>query len=253
MAFPTKEYNKLEGLQKIWGVSQEDMFYTIENGLLRVCVWLPLRFIERGVMKNKKFIYENHEPTEGFVALRPEDCRRICSTGRAKLNIFKSISEEAHSLRLAYEPPQPAINVRISDLVVLKKDRKKFEATYDIAESNILDLHPKKTEPSFIVSKDYRYMKLNGKEYHFGDVQARVIEQLHDAAQSHKPWVHSKTLLYESGSNAVRLRDLFKSNKDWNDVIASNKRGYYRLNVPLEGISTDSEQDIQPDLKQQSC
>lgn len=40
MAFPTKEYNKLEGLQKIWDVSQEDMFYTIENGLLRVCVWV---------------------------------------------------------------------------------------------------------------------------------------------------------------------------------------------------------------------
>jgi hypothetical protein len=36
MAFPTKDYNKLESLQKTWDVSQEDMFYTIENGLLRV-------------------------------------------------------------------------------------------------------------------------------------------------------------------------------------------------------------------------
>ncbi len=253
MAFPTKDYNKLESLQKTWDVSQEDMFYTVENGLLRVCVWLPLRFIERGVMKNKKFIYENHEPTEGFVAVRPEDCRRICSTGRAKLNIFKSISEDGHSLRLAYEPPQPAINVSISDLVVLKKDRKKFEETYDISENNVLNLHPDKSEPAFVVSQDYRYIKLNGNEHHFGDVQARVIEQLHDAAQSHKPWVHSKTLLYESGSNAVRLRDLFKSNKDWNDVIESNKRGYYRLNVPLESINSDSGQSIKPDLKQQSC
>lgn len=253
MAFPTKDYNKLEGLQKIWGVSQEDMFYTVENALLRTCVWLPLRYMERGIMKDKKFIYEAHEPKEGFVGVRPEDCRRICSTGRAKLNIFNSICDDGYILRLAYEPPQPAIYVRISDLVVLQEDRKKFEESYDIAESNVMDLHPDKNEPRFIVSKDYRYIKLDGIEYHFGDVQARVIAQLHDAAQSHTQWVHSKTLLYESGSNAVCLRDLFKSNKNWVDVILSNKRGYYRLNVPLEMSDPLIENIIKPDIKQQSC
>ncbi len=161
MAFPRKNYDKLESMQKTWGVSQEDLFYAVENDLLRVCVWLPLRFIERGVMKDKKFIYEAHEPKEGFVVVRPEDCRRICSNGRAKLKIFKSISEEGHSLRLAYEPPQPSINVRISDLVVLKQDREKFEETYNIAESNVLSLHPDQNEPDFIISKDYRYVKMD--------------------------------------------------------------------------------------------
>ncbi len=69
MAFPTREYNKLRSLQENWGVSQEDIFYAIENGLLRTCVWLPLRFIERGVIKRRKFIYETHEHQEGFVGV----------------------------------------------------------------------------------------------------------------------------------------------------------------------------------------
>jgi hypothetical protein len=38
MLFPTKDYNKLESLQKTRGVSQENMFYAVENDLLRVCV-----------------------------------------------------------------------------------------------------------------------------------------------------------------------------------------------------------------------
>jgi hypothetical protein len=75
---------------------------------------------------------------------------------------------------------------------------------------------------------------LDNEEYHLGDVQARVIEQLHDASQSHQPWVHGKTLIYESGSEAARLRDLFKNKRTWNGLIISNERDCYRLNVPLE-------------------
>jgi len=235
--FPQKEYERLLCLQKQWKVSQEDLFYSVENNLLRVCVWLPLRYVERGAMRNRRFIYERHEHQEGFVGVRPEDCRRICSTGRAKLRIFTSVGEDGHILRLAYEPPQPAICVRLSDLIVLKKDRYKFEKSYDVTEATLRELH-KRSAPHFSASEDYRYVKLDGDEFHLGDVQARVIEQLHDASQSHKPWVHGKTLIYESGSNAVRLRDLFKNRRTWRGLIISNERGYYRLNLPLDSVVT---------------
>ena len=50
MPFPTKDYHRLKSLQKRWGVSQEDIFYAIESGILRVCVWLPMRYVERCVV-----------------------------------------------------------------------------------------------------------------------------------------------------------------------------------------------------------
>lgn len=240
MAFPAREYNRLQSLQQIWDVSQEDMWYVVESGLLRTCIWLPLRFVERGVIKNRKFIYETHEPQEGFVGVRPEDCRKICSTGQAKLRIFHSICTDEHILRLAYEPPQPAVCVRLHDLVVLEKDREKFEKSYNIEASNIQALHPDKVPPHFIASEDYRYVKLDGLEYHLGDVQARIIEILHDAAQSHKPWVHGKTLIFESSSSATRLRDVFKNKPNWHNLLISNRRGYYRLNVPMEKLEKSS-------------
>lgn len=240
MVFHDKAYDRLHNLWKRWGITQEDAYYAIENGLLRTCVWLPLRYVERGVIKDGKFIYERHEPKEGFIGVRPEDFRRICSTGRAKLREFRSIKQEGHIIRMAYEPPQPAIMVRISDLVVLQDDRKKFEETYDIGQGNTLVFAAKPgVEGNFQFSNDYRHVTLDGKEFHLGDVQARVVEQLHDAARSRQPWVHGKTLIYESGSRAVRVRDIFKHKRDWRSLIVSNDRGYYRLNVPLKESHDD--------------
>lgn len=233
MALPEKAYDRLHNIWRRWGISQEDIYYAVENNLLRVCVWLPLRYMERCAIKDNKFIFVEHEHKEGFIGLRPEDFHCVCSTGCAKLRIFRSIKEEAHILRMAYEPPQPAISVRIHDLVVLHEDRVKFEATYHIAFHKEGDaICPSLKE--FSASSDYHHIILHGEEFHLGDVQARVVEQLHDALRSRTQWVHGKTLINGASSKALRLRDIFKSRSDWNKIIASNGRGYYRLNVEME-------------------
>lgn len=235
MSFPAKKYERLICLQRLWNVDQEDVYYAIENGLLRTCVWLPIRYVEKGAIKDGKFVYEIYEHRGGFIGVRPEDFRHVCSTGRAKLRIFRSIENEGYMLRLAYEPPQPSIMVRIHDLVVLQEDREIFEQTYNIGQGGSIMLPDRvATESGFRFSNDYRHVTLDGNEYHLGDVQARVVEQLHDAARSRQPWVHGKTLIYESGSRAPRVRDIFKHKREWRQLIHSNDRGYYRLNVPLE-------------------
>jgi hypothetical protein len=232
MALPEKTYDRLHSLWKRWGLPQEDVYYAIENGLLRVCVWMPLRYMERGVIKHKKFVYEEHERQEGFIGVRPEDFHRICSTGCAKLRIFHSVKEKGYILRMAYEPPQPSISVRIHDLVVLREDRVAFEQTYDITPSAPLSAQQEKiAREEFSASADYHHIVLNGEEYHLGDVQASIVEQLHDAYRSRNQWVHGKTLLFGANSKAVRLRDVFKSKSDWTKIVASNGRGYYRLNL----------------------
>ena len=230
MGFPEKAYDRLYNLYKRWGISQEDVYYAIENGLLRTCVWMPLRVVEKGTIHDKKFVYSQYEQKEGFMGVRPEDFHRICSTGVARLRIFKSVRSEGYMVRLAYEPPQPALSVRLNDLVVLREDRAKFEAAYEITASN-LELVKGATTPAFVPSPDYHHIVVDGTEYHFGDVQARILEQLHDAAQSRTEWVHGKTLLHVANSRALRLRDVFKSKSNWQEIIESNGRGSYRLKI----------------------
>lgn len=239
MALPEKTYDRLHSLWKRWELPQEDIYYAVENDLLRVCVWVPLRFMERGVIKNRKFIYEEHQPEEGFVGVRPEDFHRICSTGCAKLRIFRSIKKAGHILRMAYEPPQPALSVRIHDLVVLRQDRLAFEETYSITASKSHAQQEKAAKQEFSASPDYHTIIINGEQFHLGDVQARVVEQLHDALQSRTQWVHGKTLIYGANSKAIRLRDIFKSKRDWSRIIASNGRGYYRLNIPSKELENN--------------
>lgn len=231
MPFPQKKYERLQCLQRKWQVSHEDIYYAIENGLLKTCIWLPLRWVERGAMKNRRFVFEQHEHVEGFVGVRPEDCRNIFSIGSAKLRVFHSVTPEGYILRLAYEPPQPEIAVRINDLVVLQHDREQFEETYNM--SAVEAPKCKENEQSiFHVTEDYRHVMLEGEEYHLGDVQARVVRHLHDAAQSRNPWMHGKTLIHESGSQALRVRDIFKNKPNWRKLVLSDDRGYYRLNLP---------------------
>lgn len=235
MALPEKAYDRLHSLWRQWGTSQEDVYYAIENGLLRVCVWMPMRYIERGILQEGRFVYERHEHKEGFIGVRPQDFHRISSTGCAKLRIFLSIKEEDRILRMAYEPPQPAISVRIHDLVILRQDREKFETIYQIPQERI-EAYPDAcaTQKEFSASGDYHHISMNGEEYHLGDVQARIVEQLHDALRSRTQWVHGKILLNNAGSRAMRLRDVFKGKRDWEKIVESNQRGYYRLNIESE-------------------
>ena len=232
MPLPEKTYDRLKSLYERWGLSQEDMYYAIENGWLRVSVWMPHRYMERGVMRNKQFIYVECEHKEGFIGLRPEDFHRISSTGSAELRIFCSVMQEEHILRIAYEPPQPPITVHINDLVVLRQHQLAFERDYQMAVSEVVSPPQEKIEQQeFSVSADYHHLTLNGEEYHLGDVQANIVHQLHDAYLSSNQWVHSKILLRSARSNAGRLRDVFKTKRGWNKIIASNGRGYYRLNL----------------------
>ncbi len=132
MGLPELEYHKIRPLHEEWNISQDRMFYFIENGLLRACIWLPLRYMERGIIQDGKFLFETYKHKEGFVALRPEDCWLVFSIGRTKLKIFKSIHEEQVALRIAYEPPQPEISVKIGDILILQEDKEKFENAYDL-------------------------------------------------------------------------------------------------------------------------
>lgn len=243
MVFPAKKYDRLSSMGKRWALSQEDIYYAIENGMLRVCVYMPMRYMERCTVRENKIVFENHECKQGFIAIRPEDFFRLTSTGRAKLRIFNSITIEGQVLRLAYEPPQPDLAVHIHDLVVLSEDREKFEALYQIVPMQDEECEKGCDCPNsdFTATGDYRHVTMNGEEFQLGAVQATIIQQLHDASVSTNPWVYGKTLLHNANSRTMRLRELFKGKNEWNKLIASDGRGYYRLNIPLRKTSASAQ------------
>lgn len=232
MLFPEKKYQRLHDVKRQWGLKQEDLYYAIENGLLRTSIWLPMRSMEIGVIKDGNFIYEMKEHVEGFVGLRSQDCHMIFSQGQMHLRIFRSTDQEKNILRLAYEPPQPDISVRISDILILKEHKEEFETNYNV--SKIKSTRAKEPVANFIASDNYKHVIMDDIEFHFGDVQAKIMEVLHDAALSRNPWVHGKTLIAATHSRASRMRDIFKKKKIWEHLLVSDKRGSYRLNFPLQ-------------------
>lgn len=76
---------------------------------------------------------------------------------------------------------------------------------------------------------DCRVVALNGYRFNFGDIQAAIIRQLLAASDTDNPWVHGKTLLANAGSTSMVMRDAFRHQQNWKELIAADGRGYYRL------------------------
>lgn len=68
-------------------------------------------------------------------------------------------------------------------------------------------------------------------------IQAKIIRELHKAAQSPNPWLLGKNLLIDSGARTQHLKDLFKSHPIL-PRIKYRAKGYYSLS--LEKLSTNS-------------
>ena len=58
-----------------------------------------------------------------------------------------------------------------------------------------------------------------------------TIRALHEAALRGEAWQSGKAILSSAGSKSLRMADVFKSQQDWRELIRSDRRGGYRLNV----------------------
>ncbi len=234
MPFPDKQYTRLETLLRVWSLSRDDILYAIENGLLHCCIWLQPRYVERGSEKNGFFAAQACERSDGLVRVRSEDCQVIFQQGEINAHSFMSLQKPNDMLRITHEPPQPYVPITIKHLLVMKEEQQRFEETHHVqcrykkSKNKYCKQHDKKQKLK--IFNDYKEMLVDGKSYHFGPVQADITKQLHEASKSENPWVHGKTLLARSGSQAMRFQDVFKNKKGWRTIIESDGRGYYRLN-----------------------
>ena len=126
-----------------------------------------------------------------------------------------------------------AIGIALHDLLVTRAERDRFETAHGLAAGEASDQSPGKQEESlFLQRNNYAEVVLNGEVFRLGLLQASIVRELHHASQSDNPWRHGKELLANSNAQTLRMVDLFKTKRNWRTLIASDGRGYYRLNIP---------------------
>jgi hypothetical protein len=242
MPLPNKSYFTLQSLACRWGASFDDIKYYIEHEALQVCCWLDYRDVMSYIPhKGKSAITCETKKFEGYVSVRACDARKVFRCGKYKLTSFLDFEDEARHISVA--PHSKEVLISVNDLMVTLKERTRFESENDLEPMEIqatqVNSESDKKQKSklsqglYINSRNCEYV-YNGNPLSFGAIQSNIIKQLAEARTTGKPWVHGKILLHKAGSQAIRMRDIFKSQAMWRELVESNKRGHYRLRDDLE-------------------
>jgi len=86
-----------------------------------------------------------------------------------------------------------------------------------------------------LLSNDFTCFIWCGKEYRFGEMQAKVIKRLWQAREEGNPWMYGKRILTDIGASSDRIRSIFNHNRYWRRIVKSDKTGKYKLNLPPKG------------------
>lgn len=238
MALPSKSYFKLEEITDRWNATISDLQYYGENGILEFCIREQrilvslFEYIQKDqglhkVQKTKRYMPEPQpiHSVDVFRIFTAEDKKVIIKRfkPRAPLEFMKIWEENG-------------LPVSKSDLVITRDERNRFEEKHNIIpfESDAPEI--------FSYRNHYTDVKIMGERHKLGPVQANIVRELHQASNSLNPWLYGKTLLDRAGSKSIRLSGIFNHHKNWRDIICSDGRGRYRLNVPF----------VDPDKKEYS-
>ena len=251
MPLPDRQYFSLYSLAGRWGVENDDIRYFVEHGELATCCWLDLREVMRyQPRKERCSITCEYNHFEGYVGLSPRDCRKVFRCGKYKLTNFLDL--DSSGFEISITPQSRDAIISVEDIVVCKQERNRFEKHngLHISKHPIIPCRASMMGRLDINASNGDTIGANGlfinrrkQEYYFkdqllqlGPIQSNIIEQLALAHATESPWIHGKTLLHHAGSQAMRMRDVFKTQATWRDLVQSNKRGHYRI---FEGIEVN--------------
>ena len=222
-----KAYYALAEIQARLGLTRHDLGYLVENGLLKASVRVWDAVIEKGEYDRAADGQTFRLPDRSAPFLRPaRSARQGClpAVPRSDRRHRRLRCSEGEYLVLLR--PEDGIEVRLDDLVVRRDERDRFERTQRPAP-------PKLNGHAIKILGDYKEVIVAGRSFHLGACQAEVVRLLHEAAKTEEPWRYGKAVLAAAGSSCTRMADLFKSQRHWRELIASDGRGHYRLAIPL--------------------
>jgi hypothetical protein len=221
-----KAYFSLPEILQRWSITEDDLIYLAENDELRLSIrvfGLPLEF---GDFDEEPDGRPFRIPTDqlifsGVVDLHACDVFQLFRCGEAYLGEFRSARSDYASLWGEVEP----LYVVIGDLLMRRDERDRYEIATGFSAGAHME------ERTFIASRDYSEVRCNGHRFQLGPIQAAVVRALHRSAQAGQPWQNGKNILSEARSRSLRMSDVFKSKNNWRDLIRSDRRGNYRINI----------------------
>ncbi|MGO4917368.1 hypothetical protein [Pseudogemmobacter sp. W21_MBD1_M6] len=157
----------------------------------------------------------------GVVDLHARDVFHLFRSGEAHLSEFRALDANYAAIWGLAEPHY----VVIGDLLMRRDERDRYEVKKGFSVGGHME------EQAFIASRDYSEVRCNGHRFQLGPIQAAVVRALHRGAQAGKPWQNGKNILSEARSKSLRMSDVFKSKGNWRDLILSDRRGNYRINI----------------------
>lgn len=222
-----KSYFTLPEILERWQITETDLIYLAENEKLRLSVrvfGVPMEFgdIEEDARGEPFRVSWEQSYFSGLLDLHARDVFQLFRCGQIHLESFRAPNE---GYAETWGDAQPIL-VMIGDLLLRREERDRFEIETRFASGG----QPME-EPTFIHSADYLEVRCKGCRFKLGPIQAEVVRALHTAAQGGSPWQNGKAILSRAGSKSLRMADVFKSQKDWRNLIRSDLRGGYRLNL----------------------
>lgn len=226
------------GDRRSLGTTPSDLIcYGIE-GRLEISVMVIRLHIEIGTIEGDKDDYytipEAYEFVDGTLPTREFDLWQLTREGSINLTCFKSYVPDGY-ISTRYGDPLP---ITPRDLLITREERDRFEQAHGLdpdgppagsgAAPGALGRLP---EPRFVHSSSYANVMLDGQAFRLGPLQASIVRQLHEASLAGGPWRNGKALLAASSARTLRMVDLFKSKPTWRQLIDSDSRGRYRLNL----------------------
>jgi len=229
MPLPEPDYYRLEQVAKRWEASCEQVQHFLETGKLACHIWPKPCWAEKGILVKQVngtevFHAEKRVWRKGFLRLIPEDCRWVFRYGQTNSLQFMT-TDESYTMIMCLDG-QYSLLVEEADMLILRKDIEVFEERF-----NIRSIDSDEDSDRFIYTDNYQTVSIGEQNYRFGWIQAKIIETLHQASQTSNPWVHGKTLLHAAGSQSTQVKNVFRSQRNWRDLIYSDGRGYYRLKL----------------------
>lgn len=222
-----KAYFTLEEILERWTMREVDLRYLAETDQLRLsirCFNLPMEFGDHEETDDGRYVSIPWEQGyySGLLDLSVRDVFQIFRNGEVQTGYFRST-------RAAYAclwGIRESLTIRKSDLVLRREERDRIEAERGFFGAVAA---PKMQLTGFEASADYLDVRCAGYRFQLGAIQAKVVRLLHEAAQRGDPWQSGKQVLAAAGSRSLKMADVFKSKKDWPQLIESNGRGSYRL------------------------
>lgn len=229
MPLPDKHYFSLQSLSDRWEIPFDDIRYYAEHEELELCCWLDMREVifYRSMGKECKFAGECRK-FEGYVGIHSRDCRKVFRCGKYKLTNF--IHLERNNCMITIAPQSRDVVISTDDLRITRPECQRFEKDNDLEPSCECDVPVSHNgTDGLVIRTGTREFHYKGEPMRLGLIQADIIKQLAEARQDGMCWVYGKTLLHRAGSQAIRMRDIFKSNSRWHEIMESDRRGHYRI------------------------